>query len=222
MAKLVRPENFKGRVLMFGRPQRAPRAYPALRRPGLHGDLLHNIGPQPGRVHERVRARGHPKIQWPEPSNRRRCLNGDRCLRSVRSFGVRRLSRRWTGSRRPTIEAVLMSCPCASLSMGSLSFIALDEKPKSVRPHRLKRVRNILANPDVSLLVDTYREDWSSSLTRWWAGRPRAIGAEAGAYRGDRTMLREVPPVSERCGRDAAVIAIEPAQRGFDECSRAG
>jgi coenzyme F420-0:L-glutamate ligase/coenzyme F420-1:gamma-L-glutamate ligase len=40
-------------------------------------------------------------------------------------------------------------------------YIALDAKPKSVSPTRLKRVRNITANPHVSLLVDTYTEDWS-------------------------------------------------------------
>jgi coenzyme F420-0:L-glutamate ligase/coenzyme F420-1:gamma-L-glutamate ligase len=40
-------------------------------------------------------------------------------------------------------------------------YIALDEKPKSVAPARLKRVRNILENPHVSFLLDTYSEDWS-------------------------------------------------------------
>src|SRR6476646_9441278 len=40
-------------------------------------------------------------------------------------------------------------------------YIALDAKPKSVAPTRLKRVRNILANPYVSFLLDTYSEDWS-------------------------------------------------------------
>jgi coenzyme F420-0:L-glutamate ligase/coenzyme F420-1:gamma-L-glutamate ligase len=40
-------------------------------------------------------------------------------------------------------------------------YSALDEKPKSVAPTHLKRVRNILANPQVSLVVDEYDEDWS-------------------------------------------------------------
>src|SRR5215216_5729557 len=44
---------------------------------------------------------------------------------------------------------------------GERGYVALDEKPKSVAPTRLKRVRNILANPQVALLVDTYSEDWS-------------------------------------------------------------
>lgn len=40
-------------------------------------------------------------------------------------------------------------------------YSALDEKPKSVDPRRLKRIRNILENPHVALVVDRYSEDWS-------------------------------------------------------------
>lgn len=38
---------------------------------------------------------------------------------------------------------------------------ALDEKPKRVAPRRLKRVRNIRANPTASLVVDRYSERWA-------------------------------------------------------------
>ena len=40
-------------------------------------------------------------------------------------------------------------------------YVALDEKPKDVPPERLKRVRNIIENPDVTLVADRYEEDWS-------------------------------------------------------------
>lgn len=43
---------------------------------------------------------------------------------------------------------------------GECFFIALDSKPKSVSPAKLKRVRNIRANPNVCLLIDTYSDDW--------------------------------------------------------------
>src|SRR5690349_13830174 len=42
---------------------------------------------------------------------------------------------------------------------GARVFIALDAKPKQVEVRRLKRVRNILANPNVAFLVDSYGED---------------------------------------------------------------
>jgi PPOX class probable F420-dependent enzyme len=40
-------------------------------------------------------------------------------------------------------------------------YIALDEKPKRVRPMDLKRVRNIVERSEASLLVDRYSDDWS-------------------------------------------------------------
>ena len=40
-------------------------------------------------------------------------------------------------------------------------YIALDAKPKRVAPGRLKRVRNLLDNPQVALVIDRYGEDWS-------------------------------------------------------------
>ena len=37
----------------------------------------------------------------------------------------------------------------------------LDAKPKSTPLRQLRRVRNILSNPQVSLVVDHYEDDWS-------------------------------------------------------------
>lgn len=44
---------------------------------------------------------------------------------------------------------------------GGYVYIALDAKPKRVAPQQLKRVRNLLANPQVALVVDRYSEDWT-------------------------------------------------------------
>src|SRR5215467_12748947 len=40
-------------------------------------------------------------------------------------------------------------------------YIPLDEKPKRVGENQLKRVRNILARHEASLLIDQYDDDWS-------------------------------------------------------------
>lgn len=56
--------------------------------------------------------------------------------------------------------------------------IAIDEKPKG-DPRTLQRVRNILARPDVSLLVDDYSEDWQQLA--WVLVRGRARMVEPGA-----------------------------------------
>ena len=45
---------------------------------------------------------------------------------------------------------------------GEALYSALDLKPKQVGGRRLKRVRNILANPKVALIIDDYSEDWDT------------------------------------------------------------
>ncbi len=47
---------------------------------------------------------------------------------------------------------------------GAMIYSAVDAKPKSTL--ELARLRNIRANPGVSVLVDHYAEDWSQL---WWA-----------------------------------------------------
>ena len=39
-------------------------------------------------------------------------------------------------------------------------YSPIDEKPKRAAPRKLKRLRNIEANPNVSLVIDRYDEDW--------------------------------------------------------------
>jgi PPOX class probable F420-dependent enzyme len=56
--------------------------------------------------------------------------------------------------------------------------IAVDNKPKTTR--NLRRIRNITANPAVSVLVDEYDEDWSAL---WWA---RADGEASVLTEADR------------------------------------
>ncbi len=58
-------------------------------------------------------------------------------------------------------------------------YFAVDAKPK--RSTNLKRVRNIAANPAVSILVDHYEEDWDRL---WWVrldGHARVVTGEAEA-----------------------------------------
>jgi PPOX class probable F420-dependent enzyme len=63
----------------------------------------------------------------------------------------------------------------------------LDDKPKRVvDPHDLKRVRDIAANPAVSLLVDAWSEDWSALGWLRLDGRAELIepGGSASAEHG--------------------------------------
>lgn len=76
------------------------------------------------------------------------------------------------GQGQPTALPV-----CYAL-VGDDIFIALDEKPKRSAPHRLRRVRDIVANPRVALVVDEYQEDWSR--LRWVLLRGSAEVVEGG------------------------------------------
>ena len=75
---------------------------------------------------------------------------------------------------------------------GDVIYSPIDEKPKRVAPAELKRVRNIRANPKVSLVVDDYSEDWSKLGYVIIAGRAEIISpAEGGEHARAVTLLRE-------------------------------
>ena len=44
---------------------------------------------------------------------------------------------------------------------GNHFFIPIDEKRKTAKPVKLKRIRNIQNNPNVALLIDEYSEEWT-------------------------------------------------------------
>jgi len=64
---------------------------------------------------------------------------------------------------------------------GDIVYFAVDAKPK--KSTNLKRLKNIAANPMVSVLVDHYEDDWNQV---WWVradGTARVVTDEAHAQR---------------------------------------
>lgn len=83
----------------------------------------------------------------------------------------------------PQQSRLLHSCPLSEARVGHLAtasdtgaphvipvcfavhgdriYSVLDQKPKRAGLTRLRRVKNILANPQATLVVDHYEEDWS-------------------------------------------------------------
>ena len=51
--------------------------------------------------------------------------------------------------------------PVVFVFNGNHFFIPVDEKRKTAIPEKLKRIRNIQDNPNVTLLIDEYSEDWT-------------------------------------------------------------
>ncbi len=44
---------------------------------------------------------------------------------------------------------------------GKNLYTPIDRKPKRVSVRELKRIRNILENPNISIVIDDYYEDWN-------------------------------------------------------------
>lgn len=104
---------------------------------------------------------------------------------------------------------------------GESIFFAVDAKPK--RTTDLKRLRNIGANPAVSVLVDHYEEDWDRL---WWvrvdgtarvlddpAEVNRALELLAGRYPQYQAARPEGPVVAISIQRITGWAAAENAAR---------
>jgi len=61
--------------------------------------------------------------------------------------------------------------PVCFIFDGKEFFSSIDEKPKRVSPHKLKRLRNIDENSQVSLVIDRWDEDWRKLAYILVAGR---------------------------------------------------
>jgi len=84
-------------------------------------------------------------------------------------------------------------------------YTAIDAKPKTTR--RLRRLANIASNPQVSLLVDHYADDWTRL---WWV---RVDGAAAVHSDGEAAdtgyrLLRAKYPQYQSVPLDGPVIAV--------------
>ena len=84
-------------------------------------------------------------------------------------------------------------------------YSVLDQKPKRTSLNRLRRVRNILSNPQVALVVDHYEEAWDhlwyilargrAKLLEDGEERVKAIGLLKGKYDQYQAMDIDTNPV---------------------------
>jgi coenzyme F420-0:L-glutamate ligase/coenzyme F420-1:gamma-L-glutamate ligase len=83
---------------------------------------------------------------------------------------------------------------------------ALDEKPKSVSLERLARVRNLQANPNVSIVVDDYNEDWAKLAFVLVHGQAALIHPGEQGHKEAVTALRAKYPQYARMAIDKAPL----------------
>lgn len=100
--------------------------------------------------------------------------------------------------------------PICYIYDGQAIYSPLDEKPKQVPPDRLRRVRNILDNPHVCLLVDEYDEDWQQLRYVQIHGLAELV-ADRSEHQRVVALLREKYPQYRQMAIAAApVIKIVP------------
>jgi PPOX class probable F420-dependent enzyme len=58
---------------------------------------------------------------------------------------------------------------------GNRIYSPIDEKPKRISPHKLKRLRNIEENSQVSLVIDRWDEDWRKLAYILVSGRAKIL-----------------------------------------------
>lgn len=102
---------------------------------------------------------------------------------------------------------------CFALS-GDVLYVVLDRKPKRVAPRRLRRVRNLLANPRVAVVADIYREDWRRLGFVWLQGRARLLDAGPEYQRALHRLRHKYPQYRRMALTGRPVIAIDAARAG--------
>jgi len=58
---------------------------------------------------------------------------------------------------------------------GKHFYSPIDEKPKRTAPSKLKRLRNVGENPQVSIVIDHYEENWAKLVYILIIGKARVL-----------------------------------------------
>jgi len=106
--------------------------------------------------------------------------------------------------------------PICYATDGTTIYSALDAKPKQVSPTSLRRVRNILANPGVALVVDDYAEQWDDLKHLIVRGTASLIAPGTSEHETAIALLRDKYPQYAAMPIEAQpVIAIQPEAARF-------
>ena len=93
---------------------------------------------------------------------------------------------------------------------GAAIYVVIDEKPKRAAPQRLRRVRNIIANPQVAVIVDHYEEDWRRLRYTLVTGTARVIESGADHARAIALLREKYPQYRAMHLEDRPVLVISP------------
>ena len=93
---------------------------------------------------------------------------------------------------------------------GKQFFSPIDEKPKRVAPNQLKRVRNVRANPRVSLVIDRYDENWRKLAYVLILGNARVLQRGMAHRKAVRLLRRKYPQYRRMAIDERPIIVVTP------------
>ena len=99
---------------------------------------------------------------------------------------------------------------CFALS-GDALYVTIDEKPKR-QDRPLKRVRNILENPQAAFVVDRYDEDWNRLGWVMLRGRAEILGGGKEHDRAQSLLIERYPQYRAMQLTGLPVIALRIAR----------
>lgn len=97
-------------------------------------------------------------------------------------------------------------------------YTAIDLKPKRVAPERLARMKHIQATPQVALLIDHYRDDWTQLWYVLARGKAKLVpnSATKERARAIRRLRAKYPQYAAgMLAADALLIRITPERIAF-------
>lgn len=93
---------------------------------------------------------------------------------------------------------------------GKRIYTAIDLKPKRVGGRALKRVRNILENPQVAVVIDDYSEDWARLAYVMIRGSASIIEEGEERERAEALLREKYRQYADMLEPGCAIIRITP------------
>lgn len=93
---------------------------------------------------------------------------------------------------------------------GKALYTPIDEKPKRTEPLRLRRIQNILANPEVAVVVDRYDDDWRRLAYVLIFGRAKVLTRGQKHQRAVRLLRSKYPQYRQMTLHERPIIHITP------------
>jgi PPOX class probable F420-dependent enzyme len=93
---------------------------------------------------------------------------------------------------------------------GKYFYSPIDQKPKRVAPRKLKRTTNIRENPNVSLVIDRYEEDWRKLAYILVFGKAQIVLSGKKYLKAIRLLRTKYPQYRTMAIDERPMIVIKP------------